>query len=76
MNKVYGPKIIKQDSITTGIKYSRNIPIGTYYHLGHKITATLPIVIGEQELVLKGWVEIGLRPSTIPRTIKLNVVDF
>ena len=32
MNKVQGPKSIKWDSITTGIGYPQNIPIGAYSH--------------------------------------------
>ena len=42
--------------------------------LGHNRPATLPLAIGEKELMLNGEVDIGLIPSTIPPITKLNVV--
>ena len=43
--------------------------------LGHKILATIPLSIGGKELMLKGEVDIGLRPATITPLTKFNVVD-
>ena len=45
-----------------------------YVDLGNNIPATLPLVIGEQELMLKGEVDIGLQPATITPLTKLNMV--
>ena len=42
--------------------------------LGHNIPATIPITILEQELMLKGEVDIGLIPATLPLITQLNVV--
>ena len=44
-------------------------------NLGHKRPATITLVIGEQWLMLKGKVDIGLIPDTIPPITKLNMVD-
>ena len=44
-------------------------------NIDHKIPDTLPLAIGEQELMLKGEVYIGLRPATIPPITNVNVVD-
>ena len=33
--------------------------------IGHNIPYTLPLAIGEQSLMLKGEVDIGLRPDTL-----------
>ena len=33
--------------------------------IGHNIPYTLPLAIGEQSLMLKGKVDIGLRPDTL-----------
>ena len=43
-------------------------------NIDHKIPDTLPLAIGEQELMLKGEVYIGLRPATIYFITKLTVV--
>ena len=43
--------------------------------LGHKIPATLPLVIRKQELIFKGEVDIGLRPTNIPPITNVKVVD-
>ena len=43
--------------------------------LGHKIPATLPLVILEHVLVLKGEVEIGLIPATLTTTTHVAVID-
>ena len=43
--------------------------------LGHKIPATLPLKIGEQDLMLKGELNIGLIQATIPPINKMTVVD-
>ena len=42
--------------------------------LGHKIPSTIPLKIREQMLMLKGEVDIGLRPATIPPIIKVKVL--
>ena len=44
-------------------------------YLGHKIPATLPLTNGEQYLIMKGEVYIGLIPATIPPVTKANMVD-
>ena len=44
--------------------------------LGHKRPATLLLIIGEQEVMFQGEVNISLRPATIPPITKVNVVDF
>ena len=43
---------------------------------GQKRPATHALAIGEQELMLKGYVYIGIRPDTIPLTTKGTMVDF
>ena len=43
--------------------------------LVHKGPFYLFIVIGEHGLMLKGEVDIGLIPATIPPITKVNVVD-
>ena len=42
--------------------------------LGHNRTATLPLLIMKLYLMLKGEVDICLRPATIPPITKFNVV--
>ena len=42
--------------------------------LGHKRPDTLPLEIGEQELMLKGEVDIGIRPATITPITKVKVI--
>ena len=42
--------------------------------LGHKRPSTLHLEIREHEFMLKGEVDIGLRPSTINPATKLTVV--
>ena len=42
--------------------------------IGHKIPATIPLVVGEQELMLKGEVDKGLIPVTITPVNQLTVV--
>ena len=44
-------------------------------YLGHKIPSNLPLEIGEQELILNGEVDIGLRPANITPINYVNVVD-
>ena len=40
----------------------------------NKRTATIPLSISKQELTLKGEVDIGLIPATIPPITKVNMV--
>ena len=47
-----------------------------HVNIGHKRPATLPLSIGEHDLMLKGEVDIGLRPSTITLVTKVSVVYF
>ena len=42
--------------------------------IGQNIPATLTLSIREQELILKGEVDIGLKPATITHTTKVNMV--
>ena len=44
--------------------------------LGNKIPAPITLAIGEQALMLKEEVDIGIRPSTIPTITNATVVDF
>ena len=44
-------------------------------YLGHNRTDTLPLEIGELELMLKGEVDIGLRPTTLPPITNVTVVN-
>ena len=46
-----------------------------YVDRGESRSVILPLEIGEQELMLKGEVGIGLRPATINPITKANVVD-
>ena len=43
--------------------------------LGHKRPATIPLAIGEQELTLKGEMNICIRPENPPPITKATVVD-
>ena len=43
--------------------------------LGYNIPVTTPLAIREQELMLKGEVDIGLIPSTIPPITKVTMVE-
>ena len=43
--------------------------------LGHKLSATLPLIITEKLLIVMGEVYIGLRPSPIPPKIQVILVD-
>ena len=43
---------------------------------GLKKPATLPLSIVEQELILKGYVNIGIIPYTLPRASQEVMVDF
>ena len=42
----------------------------------HNRASTLNLTIVEQELMLKGDLDIGLIPSTIPLITKVNVLNF
>ena len=42
--------------------------------IGHKRPSDLTLEIGEQELMLKGEVDIGFKPATITFLTKANVV--
>ena len=44
--------------------------------LRHKRQANLPLTIGEQSLILKGYVDIGLRPAIIPLITKATIIYF
>ena len=44
--------------------------------LYHKIPATLTIIIGGQDFMLKGEVDRILRPATLPPITQVTVVDF